>query len=118
MYSVKLQSKPLFGAEKDILSQRLHPAPYGDPPENWAPRVRLSKSLKVIGSDTDRPVVSKFVLTFHGNHGYTWCILAVNKKPGVAHAQFSGDIFSIFAQIKTYFTIKLTEFLLYVRYYE
>ena len=32
-------------------------------------RVRLSKSLKVIGTDTDRSATYDFLLTFHSNHG-------------------------------------------------
>ena len=30
----------------------------------------LSRSLKVIGTDTDRSIIYDFLLTFHSNHGY------------------------------------------------
>jgi len=32
-------------------------------------RVRLSRSFKVIGTDTDRSVIYDFLLTFHSNDG-------------------------------------------------
>jgi len=38
---------------------------YGDPLENRAPRVPPFKSLKVIGTDTDKSGTYDFLLTFH-----------------------------------------------------
>ena len=39
------------------------------PPENGSLASRLSRSLKVIGTDTDRSATYDFLLTFHSNHG-------------------------------------------------
>jgi len=41
---------------------------FGDSPENLAPASRISRSLKVIGTDTNRPAACDFSLTFHSNH--------------------------------------------------
>jgi len=37
--------------------------------ENWASRVQPLKSLKVIGTDTDRSGIDDFLLMFHSNYG-------------------------------------------------
>jgi len=36
----------------------------------WTPHVRLSWSLEVIGTHTDRSATYDFLLTFHSNHGH------------------------------------------------
>jgi len=37
--------------------------------KNLTPRFRLSRPLKIIGTDTDRSATYDFLLTFHNNHG-------------------------------------------------
>jgi len=37
--------------------------------KTFDPRVPFSRSLKVIGTDTDRSATYDFLLTFHSNHG-------------------------------------------------
>ena len=39
------------------------------PPENGSLASRLSRSLKVTGTDTDRSATYDFLLTFQSNHG-------------------------------------------------
>ena len=46
---------------------------YGHPPENWAsPSRRLSRSLEVIGAETDRSGSYDFLLTSHSNRRPTF----------------------------------------------
>jgi len=41
--------------------------------------IRLSRSLKVIGTETDRSVTCEFLLTFHSNHGLSRTVSEINR---------------------------------------
>ena len=50
-------------------SYQHHERAYGDLPKNGPLPSRLSRSLKVIKTDTDRSATCDFLLVIHSNHG-------------------------------------------------